>query len=611
MGWQKAPQRNKEKRQKNRSSKNNNGRGVTCEFGAISQADQVLQTQISVYMKLISWYVRGLNSPSKHRMIKNLIIQEKPAIAFLQETKSSSTVIDRLSNKIWAGCSSISVDASGASGGLAILWNPQIVFLDNFHATLHLIQATFHLIGTNIHGHITNVYFPQTIQQKLDLLDTISSLNENRHFPLWIGGGDFNIIKSMEEKQGGRIRLDSDSSGFKQFLQNDRLMDIPTFNGIFNWSNMRRGAHYITSRLDRFLISDNAIYLGGEFNASIIPQGGSDHWPILLQWSRPGHYCNRPFRFEAFWFTNNNFKAVVNNAWTSYTPPEGAKMYQFQQKLKNLKHTLKAWNRTHFGNIQESQQKLEQQMRALQQKFILEGRTEEQTQQEQILWNQIEERQKQEDVLWRQKSRISWLKDGEKNTKFFHKTTIQRRMHNNITFVNNQQGEIIEAHEDMEKEFTGYFKDILTEPEGNRTEAIRAITQHIPKIINEEHNNKLLQPTSLKEVEEAMAQLKDGKAPGPDGFTTNFFHEFWDLIKAEVWDLVEESRSMHWVLLALNSTFIALVPKEAASNRPEKYRPIALCNVIYKLISKVIANRLKPLLPLLISPEQTGYVEGR
>jgi len=89
-------------------------------------------------MKLISWNVRGLNSPSKHKMIKNLIMQEKPAIVFLQETKSSSTAIDRLSNKIWVGSSSISVDASGASGGLSIIWNPQIVSLDNFHATLHL-----------------------------------------------------------------------------------------------------------------------------------------------------------------------------------------------------------------------------------------------------------------------------------------------------------------------------------------------------------------------------------------------------------------------------------------------------------------------------------------
>lgn len=184
-------------------------------------------------------------------------------------------------------------------------------------------------------------------------------------------------------------------------------------------------------------------------------------------------------------------------------------------------------------------------------------------------------------------------------------------MHNNITFLNNQQGEWVEAHEYIEKEITNYFKDILKEPAGNREVAIRAITQHIPRIITEEHNNKLLQPTSLKEIEEAMNQLKDGKAPGLDGFTANFYHEFWELIKEEVWELVEESRSMHWILPALNTTFIALVPKRAEPSKPENYRPIALCNVIYKLITKVIANRLKPLLPLLISPEQTDYVEGR
>eukprot|EP00253_Pinus_taeda_P016597 PITA_16597 len=107
-----------------------------------------------------------------------------------------------------------------------------------------------------------------------------------------------------------------------------------------------------------------------------------------------------------------------------------------------------------------------------------------------------------------------------------------------------------------------------------------------------------------------MAQLKDGKAPGPDGFTSIFFHDFWELISIEVWELVEESRSMHWLLPSLNSTFIALVPKGEEANTPDKNRPIALCNVIYKLISKVVPNRLKPLLPLLVLPEQIGYVEG-
>jgi len=74
---------------------------------------------------------------------------------------------------------------------------------------------------------------------------------------------------------------------------------------------------------------------------------------------------------------------------------------------------------------------------------------------------------------------------------------------------------------------------------------------------------------------------------------------------------VEESQSMHWILPSLNTTFIALVPKVEESNTPDQYRLIALCNVIYKLISKVVVNRLKRLLPLLISTEQTGYVEAR
>eukprot|EP00253_Pinus_taeda_P008044 PITA_08044 len=108
-----------------------------------------------------------------------------------------------------------------------------------------------------------------------------------------------------------------------------------------------------------------------------------------------------------------------------------------------------------------------------------------------------------------------------------------------------------------------------------------------------------------------MKQVKEGKASGSDDFSTTFFQSFWELIKEEVWQVVEESRSLHWLLLALNSTFIALIPKEDGATTPDEFSPIALFNVIYKVISKVIANRLKPLLPLLISLEQSGYVEGR
>ena len=84
------------------------------------------------------------------------------------------------------------------------------------------------------------------------------------------------------------------------------------------------------------------------------------------------------------------------------------------------------------------------------------------------------------------------------------------------------------------------------------------------------------------------------KAPGPDGFTTNFFHACWDWLKEEIWALVEDSRKSGSILRALNSTFLTLIPKESGTEDPRKLRPIALCNVIYKIIFKVIANRLRP-----------------
>lgn len=76
-------------------------------------------------------------------------------------------------------------------------------------------------------------------------------------------------------------------------------------------------------------------------------------------------------------------------------------------------------------------------------------------------------------------------------------------------------------------------------------------------------------------------------------------------------NIVEDSKRNKTILKALNTSFISLIPKLDLAQTPDRFRPIALCNVTYKIISKVVANRLKPLLPSLIFVEQFGYVEGR
>ena len=103
-------------------------------------------------------------------------------------------------------------------------------------------------------------------------------------------------------------------------------------------------------------------------------------------------------------------------------------------------------------------------------------------------------------------------------------------MHNKIPFIHNQEGVKVEEHEKIEEVLLNHFQQVHQEQAMDRQRAIGKITINIPKLVTEEHNELLMSPIQSQEVDEAMAQLKEGKAPGPDGFTTTFFHVFWDLI---------------------------------------------------------------------------------
>jgi hypothetical protein len=165
--------------------------------------------------------------------------------------------------------------------------------------------------------------------------------------------------------------------------------------------------------------------------------------------------------------------------------------------------------------------------------------------------------------------------------------------------------------EDIEKELLNYFQDLLSEPVINRHEAISKITEAIPRLVPPEQSQSLMRPTSLEEVEVIVKSMAPGKSPGPDGFTPDFFQVGWPVLGNDIWEVVEESHKYKSILQAFNATFITLIPNIKGTCSTDKFFPISLCNVIYKIISKLIASRLKPILPLIISQEQGGFVEGR
>jgi hypothetical protein len=159
----------------------------------------------------------------------------------------------------------------------------------------------------------------------------------------------------------------------------------------------------------------------------------------------------KPFRFEKFWLTHPDFQELSQQWWENAEIHHGTRMYRFQQRLKNFKHQLRQWNKDAFGNIFHDQKEIEQKLEDIQKRNIQTGHTDAQQQQEEdTLKRQLEERYKQEEILWKQKSRVQWLKEGDKNSKFFHRSMIHRRFINRITKLEDNQGNTILTHREIE-----------------------------------------------------------------------------------------------------------------------------------------------------------------
>jgi hypothetical protein len=105
--------------------------------------------------------------------------------------------------------------------------------------------------------------------------------------------------------------------------------------------------------------------------------------------------------------------------------------------------------------------------------------------------------------------------------------------------------------------------------------------------------------------------MEADKAPGPDGFTTRFYKACWPIIKEDLLRMVRKSQNCLKIGGSTNSTFLALIPKEKGASNFSRFRPISLCNTSYKLVTKIIANRLKEILPGIIPENQGGFIKGR
>ncbi|KAF7843911.1 uncharacterized protein G2W53_000816 [Senna tora] len=224
----------------------------------------------------------------------------------------------------------------------------------------------------------------------------------------------------------------------------------------------------------------------------------------------------------------------------------------------------------------------------------------------------LEDKLAKEELLWAQKARQLWLVEGDRNMKYFHAIVKKWRMINQFTKIRAADGEWTRDYFEMETLAIEYFKVVYTHQNKPQRAEIEELLDSVEvPSLNQKEKIMLAAPITHAEIEQALFLMKPDKAPGPDGLPAMFLQCFWPVVKNDLITCIKSFFDRGFILRELNQTLITLIPKNQCPEQFKDFRPISLCNVIVKIISKVLVIRMQAIMERVIAPNQNGFVKGR
>lgn len=535
-------------------------------------------------MRILHWNCQGLGSTLTIPHLKDIRNTHNPDIILLVETKHVDSYVNNLAKDLeYDHC--FVIPAKGSSGGVAIMWKDGV---------------KIHFLG-NPSMNKTDMYVEDG--SKLFCLSYIYGNPDvatgfYQHRPRLMLG-DFNEIKSNDEKEGGIIRSEASFFLFRSMISISGMHDLKTIGGYFTWIGNR--AHYhIKSRIDRTMANCDWLDMYPTAHVKLLPWIGSDHRPLLVCTEDIKVNKHSLFRYDNRWRFNPEVKRVIKDVWATECtniPPK-----DFHRIIEKCRRALSRWKSKNQTNTTKRINQLKEQIQQMYQSSTIDYAT------LNILKVELNLQYRMEEEYWRTKSRIQWLNAGDRNSKFFHSKTKQRRSRNRIIHIKDDQGNTKTKPGDIREQIMKYFQKLYTS-EG--TVIDEDLLRGIPVTISEEINTKLTAQVTEKEIEAAAFSINPDKSPGPDGMNAGFYRHHWEIIKQGVIPYVKTFFHQNHLDPKLNQTHVCLIPKIDSPSSIRDYRPISLSNVAYKIISKILAERLKPYLNGAISENQNAFISGR
>lgn len=506
---------------------------------------------INKQIKIMMWNVQGAAKPAFMSTLKEIIRINKPNVLGLVETHVSGDKAQQICNRIgFSG--QVRVEAQGFSGGIWLFWRKEEVDVTPIETHGQHITVKIARVGEEP-WMFSAIYANPDSSIRNDLWRALEDIKRSFNGP-WLIAGDFNETRTIGERHGvGGSEMQRRCRAFSDWLDTNGLIDLHFSGPPHTWFRGDSEATFKSARLDRFVSNEDWRLKFEEGTVKHLPKACSDHCPILLSTCgfAPIPTSLKPFRFQAAWLTHEKFKEFMELNWNNMEP-----LIPFQ---KMLAIKLNEWNRDIFHNIFRKKLQLWARLEGVQ-KLLAKRRLHHLIEKEKELRKEMELVLYQEELLWFQKSRLDALRDGDRNTKYFHLSTIIRRRRNRIEMLMNSEGTWVSDPEEVKQMIVNYWEGLFRE-EDPSIQSFDFLHDCFPPIAHEDRLN-LSKPFVSSEVKAAIMSMQPYKAPGPDGFQPVFYQQFWDLVAPSVTKTVMNVLEGREFPEDLNRAFLVLIPKE-------------------------------------------------
>ncbi|CAL1370121.1 unnamed protein product [Linum trigynum] len=307
---------------------------------------------------------------------------------------------------------------------------------------------------------------------------------------------------------------------FREWAMEMNLIDHKIHGSSFTWWN-KQSTNPIAKRLDRFLVNEEWFISFPQSVARTLAPGVSNHCGLVLDSDPKLGSLPKPFKYFKFWQKHPQYWTLLEEAWSGEA--RGLSYQRFYYKLKQFKAKLKQLNLSEYSEISERARAAEKALEQ-QQQLVLQDPTAENVGKEAELAALCHDTQRAEESFFRQKSRIRSIQEGDANTAYFH-AMVRIRNHKQtiMKLVRDDNTEVIEVKE-MGEVAVALYKRLSGEVDKEvQYNTVDYFQNQLRQRLDPEGIQVLLAPVTREEIREVFKKMPNDKAPGPDGFTAEFY----------------------------------------------------------------------------------------